>query len=137
MAGELHTYRCSFCKTVATTPVKSSSPRDVKCVTCLRWMGYLFSQTIDTLELQALADRGLVYNPHVSTDVIRKRCDTCKTLVDKAAMVNLGVGGRYCSQPCADIGTEKHRATMEAIDARLEKLYQERPWLRPSAKETA
>ena len=134
-ATDLHTYRCSFCKTVATFPMRASL---LKCVVCLRWLTWLYATPITTDEQRALADRGLVFNPHMVGVVNTKRpCDQCKQWVEKDAMIRLGVGGKYCSQPCADLGTEKHRAAMERMDERLNKLYSDMPWLRPQVKESA
>lgn len=136
MTGTLHTYQCSNCKTVATTPAKTES-RDLQCVVCRRWMRHIFTQPIDTLELQALADRGLVFNPHIPAGASTKRpCANCRTRVEKASMIDLGAAGRYCSQSCADEGSEKHRQAMERVDAGLEELYQRKPYLRP-IKESA
>lgn len=130
----LHIYQCSFCKTTASRPYHDDLA-PLKCGLCLRYMRKLSSSKITTPEQQALADRGTVFNPFVEVGPIKRMCDTCKTICVRDEMIALGVGGRYCSKACADIGTEKHRAAMEAMAPRLEALYQDQPWLRPQPKD--
>lgn len=62
---ELHTYQCSFCKTVATSTVRTGQTR---CNLCGQWMRYGWSEPIRTEAQRALAKRGLVYNPYVQQE---------------------------------------------------------------------
>lgn len=62
---ELHTYQCSFCKTVATSTVRTGQTR---CNLCGQWMRYLWTEPIRTEAQRALARRGLVYNPYVQQE---------------------------------------------------------------------
>ena len=86
-------------------------------------------------EMQALADRGLVFSPYRVPDapVQMRGCDICRTRVPKAGMIHLVSVGRFCSEPCAQAGVERHEALMR----RIETLHNEMPWLAPQAKETA
>lgn len=130
--SHLHFYKCSWCRSTATSPVYDPG-RPPKCAACLRFMARIYSEPIETAEQMALVDRGIVFNPYAQHDgPIKRWCDECKELYIRDQGINLGVGGKYCSAHCADLGTERHRAEMEQVTANVEALYRERPWLRPT-----
>lgn len=134
--AELHLYQCWVCRTTLTTPIKSAGTgAPYRCLNDRTPMTYKFSAPVETDADRALVARGTVYSPHTIgwPKHTARACDTCRDWVEPETLIRLGAGGKYCSAACADIGTEKHRATME----RVEQLYQERPWLRPKVKETA
>lgn len=62
----LHTYRCRLCKTLATSTATYNTGRPLFCVLCACQMYRLASDLITTPEQQALAARGLVWNPGTS-----------------------------------------------------------------------
>lgn len=133
--AELHLYQCWVCRTTLTTPIKSAGTgAPYRCLNDRTPMTFRYSWAVETDSDRALAARGTIYNPYALTPAVntQRQCDSCRAWVEKADMIRLGAGGKYCSAPCATLGTEKHRAVM----ARVESLYQERPWLRP-VKETA
>ena len=55
----LHWYKCRTCRTLATTPAKGA----LRCNLCPCYLTYLYTVPVTTPEEQALAARGLVYNP--------------------------------------------------------------------------
>lgn len=127
----LHFYQCSWCKTTATSPVYDAA-HPPKCGACLRYMARKYAEPIETEAQQALVDRGMVFNPYRVVGPLKRTCDTCKAVYLASDGIDLDHGGRYCSAACADIGTEKHRAALERSQVKLEQLYQEQPWLRPT-----
>jgi hypothetical protein len=62
VTGELHTFRCATCKTVAVSPNREHT-RTFRCLMCGCLMRFLFSEPITTAEQAALARRGPVFNP--------------------------------------------------------------------------
>lgn len=130
-ATHLHFFQCSFCKVVATAPVRPLAV--FQCCSCARLLRYLWSERITTEKMRELAGRGLVYAPFQEPREPQpdrpKKChrDRCRVFVAPSEMVDR----LFCSQRCAEMDAEE----MKALTARLEKLYQERPHLRPSDKE--
>lgn len=135
----LHTYQCSLCQTTATSTLRYSLVGGLlPCIVCRRYMKHLFATPLTEDEHALHVTYGVVYNNRVTGEVNTKRpCDECKRWVERDAMIRLGVGGKYCSARCADIGTEKHHEAMRQQRIRLEALYDEMPWLRPQVKESA
>jgi hypothetical protein len=60
-------YQCRSCRTIATTPAKATTT--LRCNLCRSYLRLLYVQPITTAAEQALAARGLVYNPHAPTEV--------------------------------------------------------------------
>jgi hypothetical protein len=62
-------YQCHKCKTVATSPIQHDRrDRPLCCIQCHCYMRFLYSVPADTPELQALAQRGPVWNPGTSAE---------------------------------------------------------------------
>jgi hypothetical protein len=133
----LYRYRCPNCGQTYLTAVPPVG-KPVQCQSDRTWLRFLYRHPIETDADRALAKQCPMWNGRPRNErYTTRQCDECPAWVEKATMVRLGAGGNYCSAACADIGTEKHRAAVEAVKARVEKLYQEMPWLRPQEKETA
>lgn len=127
----LHTYQCSFCRSTATTSVKSSGL--VKCRLCFRLMAFLFSVPIETDEQREQAAGPIVFRfggvslapPTEPTKrCARRGCYTYKPVSDL-------LNGRFCSEECGAQDSRDFKAFMD----RLEDLYQRKPYLRPVARE--
>lgn len=136
-ATALHLYRCSFCKTVATSP-RWFNPLEhpIKCNRCLRIMGYLYAQPIETEEQRAIAAQGIVFNPFLDTARPAFRttpCGTCRAFTPVEALIELPGVGKFCSEACANTGAQEH----ERFLARVQKVRDEMPWLVPAQKESA
>lgn len=129
----LHTYQCSLCQTVATSPIRVEHPQDLPCVLCRRWMRLVSSVPVTTPEQRDLFDRGTVFQPYAEPRPRVRYCDTCFGDLDPERTIRVDTGGRYCSQTCVDIAADQVRLVRE----RLEQLYQRKPWLKPATKETA
>jgi hypothetical protein len=137
MTAQFYCYHCPNCGTTYLTATAPVGP-PLRCLSDGLWLRLSYTRPIETDADRALAAQCPMWNGRPRTTVNTKRpCDECKTWVERDGMIQLGAGGRYCSQACADIGTETHRAAMERTAALLETLYQEQPWLRPREKETA
>lgn len=130
----LHLYQCSFCRNTATTAVKRTADSRLKCSACFRWMAYLWSSPITTDAQRAIAAQGVVYGAYEPErqPYTKRACDVCHVHVERESMVMVPCVGKFCSEDCAQVGVLRHQQVME----RVEKLYQERPELRP-VKETA
>jgi hypothetical protein len=127
-AHDLHYYRCSFCKTVASSTLRMTDP-PLKCVLCLRLMAYLYATPISAEEWQARNLNPPVFkSPHAIASIRPEDRETkcarlgCHEYRTKAEMLN----GRFCSEDCGAKDSEE----LAAIHERKEKLYQEMPWLR-------
>ena len=128
MRPEVHTYRCSFCGTTATSTIRITQP-PLKCVLCLRFMAFKYSSPVTQAEWNARnLNPPTFYTPHeVSTTPYTKRaCDTCRAHVERGLMVILSGVGKFCSEDCAQVGVLQHQQFME----RLSKVKEEMPWLR-------
>jgi hypothetical protein len=66
----LHTFQCWGCKTVATAPFRGEFGNPLRCILCRSYMKWLYSEPITTPDQQALASRGVVYNPGVSSESV-------------------------------------------------------------------
>jgi len=136
-ANWLHTYQCSFCKTTAFSTIHARRCGvPIKCVLCLRIMAYQWSETIPEAEWQDRNRRPVEFRAAHAVAVIppeqrTKRCGRrgCLVYKPKAELLN----GRFCSEECGAADSLDVAASLE----RIEKLYQEHPWLRPKAKEIA
>lgn len=94
----------------------------------------MWAEPVTTDEQRALVGRGLVYTPHLTGQVNTKRpCGICHEWREMDTMIRTDRGGRYCSPACAAVAAEQ----AQRVTARVEALYQQQPWLRPGAKETA
>ena len=128
-ATHLYTYQCSFCHSLATTPVRMG--RGVlTCQSCLRLMAYRWCEPIVTDAERSLAERGVVFHrPEPSTPrptkVVRCRVSDCAAFKPEAEMVYLPGIGRFCSQEHAERGQREWDAFLE----RLRQLKEEKPWL--------
>ncbi len=134
---QLHTYRCSFCKTTASSTLRMTDP-PLKCVLCRRIMGFLYSTPISADEWKARNLNPPVFlSPHeiaqVRPEDREKRCHRlgCVQYRKPGEMLN----GRFCSEECGALDSI-HR---EEVLRRRAKLHQEMPWLRPdqTMKESA
>lgn len=67
---ELHFYMCKNDKTLASSPVRHHYVRPLCCNLCHSYMRYVWSEAITTPEMQALADRGPVWNPGVESQTM-------------------------------------------------------------------
>ena len=137
MSRELHTYRCSFDKTMAFSTVKAPSTVPIKCVLCLRIMAFQWSSEIPEDEWQDRNRRLVEFrSAHPVADIPpelrEKKCGRrgCHVWKPKPELLN----GRFCSEACGAADSEE----LAAGQAQIDQLYREMPWLeRPKAKEIA
>lgn len=135
MSERLYVFQCPNCGSVYTSAVKPAGA-PYQCLNDRTWLRLLFERAVETEEDRAIAARAPFWNGGVRP-AARIWCDACPNIVAVDEGIDLGAGGKYCSEACANIGTERHRAALEQQAARLEQLYQEMPWLRPQMKESA
>ena len=131
-ATHLYTYRCSFCKAVATSPVRAS--RLLYCRSCARLMAFQFVEPIVTDEDRALAEQGVVFHRLPPTEpprekVIRCRISDCLVYKPVSQMVHLPGIGEYC---CAEHAAQG-QAQWDAFMERMRLLREEQPDLWPTA----
>jgi hypothetical protein len=129
----LHTYKCSFCKVVAFSTVKNPAMSPLPCIQCHRYMAYQWSKPLTEAEWQARNVAPIEYRSPLPAAVVPpesrdRQCARRGCLVWKppAELLN----GRFCSEAC---GAQDSR-DMAAFYDRLEQMYQEMPWLRPTTK---
>ena len=135
-----YVYQCANCKSTYTTLVPTTGTGTAyRCLTDRSPMRFLHARSIVTDEDRAVAARCPVWNGGRVTGEVRRavRCDACPAYVVAEHAIDLGAAGTFCSQACADTGSERHRCQMARMDIKLEELYQQMPWLRPQAKESA
>jgi hypothetical protein len=115
----LHFYRCRRCQTVATAPFKAEFGPPVRCILCRSYMTWLYADQITTPEEDALARRGVVYNPF--TAVPDKTCDNtgCRNFVGPITGIELAGIGSFCSAHCADAAALRHEAAQSQPSADL------------------
>lgn len=136
--ARLYILQCPNCRQTLTKTAPPIADNPERCLSDRTWLRLVNSKPIETVDDRALAAICPVWNFGWRTDADPMRiCDTCRMDVRKSQLIDLGAGGKYCSDKCADIGTEQHRAAVERVRANVEKLYEQMPWLRPQAKETA
>lgn len=123
--GEIYTYQCRKCLTVATSGFDHPYTEPLRCNLCFSYMKRLYVQPITSLEQQALVDRGVVYNPGVNTERRKRRepirCENtgCKGYYSELYGYEIEAVGKFCSAKCLDEGVKRHRAALEQPPAHL------------------
>lgn len=108
----LYSYGCKSCKTIAVAAFQSTRGKCIRCNLCASPMVFLWCEPAKTEEQLEIHAKGIVYNPGVSQAPTPSKCDTCKGYVPVLRGVTLAGVGRYCSAACADVGKERHEATL-------------------------
>jgi hypothetical protein len=116
-ATELHWYRCSFCKAMATAAVDVRG--FYRCSGCFRLMAYQFSEPITTDAQRTRADGGLVFSsvPADPSYRPRKACALrgCGQMPLVSEMVYRPGIGRFCSEAHANAGEAEHAAFLDRL----------------------
>lgn len=120
----LHIYQCSFCAVIATSTVKTSYP-PIRCNACRRIMAFKWTQAIRTQAERDIASAGVMYNPFMPRAAIKRTCDTCHCFLFEDELLIVEGLGKFCSQRCADVESEKHAAGLERVAI----LRKEQPWM--------
>ena len=127
----LHTYECIHCHTWARSPVDSRNFRPLRCL-CGAWLRWRSTGAAVTDEDRALLTRKLsffwpraVLNGAVPTKTCANKA--CRKATPLPELVN----GKFCSYACEEVDAKE----LEELKARVEHLYQTRPWLRPMVTE--
>ena len=111
----LYYYQCPNCKTQAAHTVKvkvSESP--ILCPLDRRFMVFQYEVPITTERHQDIARQGFVLNPHMQRKPAK--CDTCRAEMVSGTAVKLVGVGKFCSDECATVGSEKHARYMQRIE---------------------
>lgn len=123
----LHIYECAGCRTIAASTVKITRP-PLRCTMCARYMGFRWTQPIETQAERDIASQGLMFNPFVER--APQACDLCKEPITAVAEFKVSHVGTFCSAACAQAGRVKHQAYMQRlVDEQAAQDRKERPWL--------